>query len=81
MKPLDGDYWDTITKEGLTVGDTPSWSTWLGSELMHVYFAYGRKTPHVAQRIIVHYGDDELEISNEQIWRVLNELFGGDDNA
>ena len=55
--------------------------TYVGSEPHHVVLADGRKPEHAALPTVVHHGDETLEITNEQIWRVLNELFGGDDNA
>ena len=73
---IDRGCWDKIAKEGLTFEGSPPMSPWLGSEPMHVYFADGRKENHQPWKAILHYGDETLEITNEQIWRVLNELFG-----
>lgn len=48
-----------------------------GIEPCHIRLADG-KGVHKPNDVVIDYGDEELHISTERMWRVLKELFEGE---
>lgn len=56
--------------------DGPCTYVGAGPFMTHVYIADGKRGYSKPTSIVVHYGEEELEVRPERIWDVLKELFG-----
>lgn len=59
------------TKESTYVGAGPF--------THHIYIADGKRPDHIPTNIVLHYGDDSIEVSPREIWEVLCKLFDKDE--
>ena len=58
------------TKESTYVGVRPF--------TYHIYIADWKQPDHIPTNIVLHYGDDSIEVSPKEMWDVLCKLFERD---